>query len=151
MGGSRGGDRGSGPRLKNHKNIGFLSNFGPDPLKNYEATEPAFNVGPSSARQGNAIKMAFCWRADDGPLIVVFGSTHLSPTKKNTPPSPPPPPPKKKSKFDPLWQNFLDLRMILFIEACVSFVFLSFLILFSSAVLLWRSTMLKLWRKILKN
>ena len=30
-----GGDRGSGPPLKNHKNIGFLSNIGPDPLKNY--------------------------------------------------------------------------------------------------------------------
>ena len=39
------------PPLKNHKNIGFLSNSGPDPLKNYKATEPAFNVGPSSARQ----------------------------------------------------------------------------------------------------
>ena len=44
-------DRGSGHTLKNHKNIGFLSNSGPDPLKNHEATEPAFNVGPSSARQ----------------------------------------------------------------------------------------------------
>ena len=28
-----GGDRGSGPHLKNHKNIGFLSNTGLDPLK----------------------------------------------------------------------------------------------------------------------
>ena len=25
--------------------------------------------GSSSARQRNAIKMAFCWRADDGPTI----------------------------------------------------------------------------------
>ena len=49
------GDRGSGPPLKNHKNIGFLSNSGPDPLKNYEATEPAFNGGPSLAHKGNAI------------------------------------------------------------------------------------------------
>ena len=24
-------------------------------------------IGPSSARQRNAIEMAFCWRADDGP------------------------------------------------------------------------------------
>ena len=46
-----GGGRGSGPPLKNHKNIGFLSNSGPDPLKNHEATEPVFNVGPLSARQ----------------------------------------------------------------------------------------------------
>ena len=30
--------------LKNHKSIGFLSNTGPDPLKNHKATEPAFNV-----------------------------------------------------------------------------------------------------------
>ena len=35
--------------------IGVLSNSGSDPLKNHEATEPLFNVGLSSARQGNAI------------------------------------------------------------------------------------------------
>ena len=36
-----------GPSLKNHKNIRFLSNTGPDPLKNHtaKATKPAFNVG----------------------------------------------------------------------------------------------------------
>ena len=52
----RGGGGSGGPDpLINHKNIGFLSNSGPDPLKNYEATEPAFNVRPSSARQRNAI------------------------------------------------------------------------------------------------
>ena len=59
MGGSRegggGGFRGSGPPLKNHKNIGFPCNTGQDPLKNYKATKPAFNVGPSSAHQRNAI------------------------------------------------------------------------------------------------
>ena len=84
MCGSRGGEGGSGPPppLKNHKNIGCLSNSGPDLLKNYEATEPAFNVGPSSARQQNIILMAFCWQADDGPLIVVFGSSQHSSTKK---------------------------------------------------------------------
>ena len=32
-----GADRGSGHHLKNHKNIGFLSNTGPDPLKNHKA------------------------------------------------------------------------------------------------------------------
>ena len=35
------GDMGSGPPpppLKNYKNIGFLSNTGPDPLKNHKAT-----------------------------------------------------------------------------------------------------------------
>ena len=33
MCGSRGGNRESGPILKNYKNIGFLSNSGPDPLQ----------------------------------------------------------------------------------------------------------------------
>ena len=31
--------------LKNRKNIGFLCNTGPDPLKNHKATKPVFNVG----------------------------------------------------------------------------------------------------------
>ena len=39
------------PPLKNPQNIGFISNTGPDPLKNHKAAKPAFNVGPSSARQ----------------------------------------------------------------------------------------------------
>ena len=51
------GDRGSGPPtpLKNHKNIGFHINTCPDPLKKHKATKPAFNVGPTSARQRNTI------------------------------------------------------------------------------------------------
>ena len=48
------------PPLKNHKNIGFLCKTGPDPLKNHKATKPAFNR-PPSARQRNAILMAFGW------------------------------------------------------------------------------------------
>ena len=59
-------------------NFGVLSDTGPVPLKNHKATMTAFNVGPSSARQPNAIKMAFCWRADDGLLLVLFGSSLLS-------------------------------------------------------------------------
>ena len=55
------------------QNIGFSSNTGPDPLKNHKATKPAFNVGPLLACQQNVILMAFCWWANDGPLIV-FGS-----------------------------------------------------------------------------
>ena len=43
------GDRGSGPPLKNHKNIGFPSN-----IDNHKATKPAFNGGPLST-------MAFRW------------------------------------------------------------------------------------------
>ena len=41
--------------LKNHQNIGFHSNTGPDPLKKCKATKPTFNVGPSSPPQRNAI------------------------------------------------------------------------------------------------
>ena len=54
----RGGHRGSGSPLKNHKNIGFLCNTGPDPQQNHKAIKPAFN-GPSSDCQRNAILMAF--------------------------------------------------------------------------------------------
>ena len=86
MGGSWGGTR-VRTSLKNHKNKGFLSNTGPDPLKNHKATKPAFNVVPSSARQRIAILMAFRWRINEGPLIVV--STYK----------------EKTSKLDPLWQN----------------------------------------------
>ena len=45
------------PLLENHKALGFLSNTVPDPLENHKATctKSVFNVGPSSARQGNAI------------------------------------------------------------------------------------------------
>ena len=54
MCGSRGGTGGPDP-LINYKNIGFLSNTGPDPLKITKATKPEFIVGPSSDRQRNAI------------------------------------------------------------------------------------------------
>ena len=41
---------------KYHKNVGFLSNSGPDPLKNQLSPYVAFNDGPAaSARQRNAI------------------------------------------------------------------------------------------------
>ena len=71
---------GHGPPERSQK--GFLSNTGPDPLKNRKATRPEFNVRPPSGRQRNAIEMAFRWRADDDPLIVVFRSSLLSSTKK---------------------------------------------------------------------
>ena len=49
--------------------------------------------------------MAFRWRAVDGPLIVVFGSFLSSSIKKKK---------QKKNvvKVGPLWQNFLDPRML---------------------------------------
>ena len=49
----------------NHKKYSVSS--GPDPLKPSQL---------SMLGQRKAIKMAFRWRADDGPLIVVFGSSH---------------------------------------------------------------------------
>ena len=79
-GGGGGGNRGSGHLLNNLKNIGFLSNFGQDPLKNCEATTPVFNVGPSSAHRETPLKWRF---SDDGLLTVVFGSSHPSSTTKN--------------------------------------------------------------------
>ena len=50
--------------LKNHKAIGFLSNSGLDLLKNHKATKPAFNVGPSSARQW--------WEEEGGHLLPEY-------------------------------------------------------------------------------
>ena len=49
------GTRGPDPPLENYKNIGLLSKSGPDPLNNHKANKPAFNFGPLSARQRNAI------------------------------------------------------------------------------------------------
>ena len=50
-GGGAGRGRAGGPDpLGNHKVIGFLSNTGPDPLENNQASEPVFNVLPISDR-----------------------------------------------------------------------------------------------------
>ena len=87
--------------LKNHKNIGFLSNTSPDPMENHKVTctKPEFNAGPSSARKRNAIKMASRWRADDGPLIALMDPTtsphQLKNKNKNNK--------KQSSTFEPLW------------------------------------------------
>ena len=54
---------------------------------------------PWLACQRNAIEMVFCYRADDGPLLAVLGSS--IPSSK-----------KKFSEMDPLRQNFLDPRML---------------------------------------
>ena len=32
--------------LKNHKDIGYLSSTGPDPLEQHKSTKPAFDFGP---------------------------------------------------------------------------------------------------------
>ena len=81
-GGGGGGGTGVRTPLKNHKNIGFLCNTDPDPMKNHIATKPAFNVGPSSARQQSTISMVFRWQANDGPFIAIFGYSIPPSTKK---------------------------------------------------------------------
>ena len=64
------------------KNIGFLSNTGPYPLKkaqSYQASTQCWAIiGPPAKRH----LMAFLWRADDGPLLVPIGSSFLSSKKK---------------------------------------------------------------------
>ena len=51
--------RGEGCRpMGNHNTIGFLSNTGSEPTKTRKATKSAFNVGPQSAGQRNAISLA---------------------------------------------------------------------------------------------
>ena len=102
MHGSRGqGGQGVGPPLKNYKNKEFLSNTGPDSQENHKATKPAFNVGPSSARQRKLHLMAFLWWADDVPLLGLVGSSvpHKKTNKKNL------------SEVGPPLKFFLDLRM----------------------------------------
>ena len=101
MGWSRGGNRGSGSPLKNHKNMGFLSNTGPDPLKNHKATKSAFNFEPLSAHQRNTILNGISLVGRWWPeLIVVFVLDPLSPLK---PPPHPPPPKKNKKKTHQCW------------------------------------------------
>ena len=58
-----------------NKSIGFLSNTGPDPLKNQKATKPAFNVGSISAHQRKsfpASKTPYEWRFAGGPMMARF-------------------------------------------------------------------------------
>ena len=59
------GESGGQDPPENHKNIGFFSNTGPDPLR--KATKPAFNVGPSSA----ASEMPFKCRFAGEPVMAL--------------------------------------------------------------------------------
>ena len=74
--------------------------YWPGPPEKSQKYWASINVRPLSARQQNAMQMAFRWRADDGPLIVVCESSSLPSSTIKT-----------LSKLDPLWQNFLDPRM----------------------------------------
>ena len=60
-----GGGQGVKTPLKNHKNIGFLSNTCPDPLKNHKATKPDSMLGHH--RQDS--EMPFKWHFT-GRLIM---------------------------------------------------------------------------------
>ena len=56
------------PLLKKIKNIGFPKQYwsgSPEKSQSYKCTSPAFNVGPPSARQRNAM-----WRFDGRSLVA---------------------------------------------------------------------------------
>ena len=62
--------------LKNHKNIGFLSKTGLDliaKLQGYQASIQCWATIDSSVKR--LLTGVFRWRADGGPLLVVFGSS----------------------------------------------------------------------------
>ena len=68
------------PSEKNHNNIGFLSNTGPDPLKITKLSSKHSMLG----HHRHAISMAICWPANDVQLIVLYRSSlPSSTTKKN--------------------------------------------------------------------
>ena len=76
MGGSRGGIGGSDPPPpENHKNIGFLSNTGADPLKITKLQSQQSMFGHHRHPSETPFKWRFAgvrWCADVGPLIMVF-------------------------------------------------------------------------------
>ena len=87
--------------LKNHKNIGLSSNTGPDPVnRSFQASIHCWVIIGMPAKRH---LMAFCWRADDGPLIVELGSSLPSSTIKKR---------KREKNVIKVGQNFLDPRML---------------------------------------
>ena len=68
--GGGGGDRGSGPPppLQNHKNIGFLSNIDPDPLKMAKLPSQHSMVG----HYRHASETPLEWRFDGVPIMSHF-------------------------------------------------------------------------------
>ena len=67
-----GGDKGSGPSppLKNHKNIGFLSNTGPDPLKIKKL--PSYHLILGHHRPISVSETPFKWRFAGRPMMARF-------------------------------------------------------------------------------
>ena len=69
VGGSRGGGGGAGgpdPTPENHKNLGFLSNTGPDPLKNHKATMQHSMLGHHRPTSVSPFK----WLFAGGPIMA---------------------------------------------------------------------------------
>ena len=96
-----GGGRGSGPPLKNQKNIGFLSDTGPDSLKNQTCMQCWSVICPPAKRHFNSVSLTGRWWSDLGVTLLLSPLTNY---KKQTN--------KKSSVFDSLWQTF-------WIRACV--------------------------------
>ena len=90
MRGSRGGNRGSGPPLKNHKNIGFLSNTGPDSLKftkksqSYQVSIQCWAISgtPANRHLNDVLLAGQRWPAFSG--IWVLPSLKEKKKRKNT-------------------------------------------------------------------
>ena len=81
MGESKGGDRGSGPPLKNHNNIGFLSNTVPDHMKKSQSYKASIQrvaiIGPPAKRHLNGVLLAGRWWPSHSGIWI------LSSTKKD--------------------------------------------------------------------
>ena len=68
MRGSRGGGRGSGPTLENHKTTGLLSNTGPESLEIIKLPSEYSILGHTRP----ASKTPFKWRFAAGPMAARF-------------------------------------------------------------------------------
>ena len=90
------GDRGSGTPLKNHKNIGFLINTGPDPLKATKLQSQYSMLG----QHRHASETPFIWRFAGGPMMARL-QWYLDPSSPHQ---------LKTKSSKPLWQNFLGPR-----------------------------------------
>ena len=66
--GGGGGGMGSGRPLKSHKNVGFLSNSGPDPLKNHKLPSQYSMLGHHRL----ASEMPFKWRFTGWLMMAQF-------------------------------------------------------------------------------
>ena len=80
------GETGSGPPPppppEKSQNIGFLAILVWTPRKNTKLPNQHSMLGHHRHASETPIKMAFRWRANDGPLMLVFGSYLPSSTKK---------------------------------------------------------------------